>query len=330
MKKRATCFTLLELLVVIAVIVILVAMLYPVLMDVIRRANNVKCMNNLKGIGIYIQQQAIKLNHYPLGGSEPGEWDTTFALMTGAFHDTRVGNCPGIKKNSPIDPRKTMLGWSTSSYAYVGSLSPTFVCQCSAWCKTSGKRIWALYWAGVDYGGVTTTHTRTGAPWPYSTIKTWKLADNLKWDATRVDTSESATQPTIPDNQDTDVFHGKDVVKYDTLSALRQIPETIEDHTANLPLVMDMVVIKPTVLPTNSTVGYIWYATSVSIPDETTKKTLLWANHCDTSAVSKKDWGINVYYTNGTVVWKDWKELRFQVMSQQTSVDGGKIHCYFY
>src|SRR5882672_3352271 len=78
-RHRTHAFTLVELLVVLALIAILIALLIPALSAVRERANRVKCMGNLRGIG-----QAMRLyaydnkNQYPRTVYEDGSFPYFF------------------------------------------------------------------------------------------------------------------------------------------------------------------------------------------------------------------------------------------------------------
>lgn len=331
MNRRAPkAFTLLEMLVVITIILILASLAFPVLMGMNRRMKRVKCASNLKQCGTWILDEALARGALPRGSGSrisPGQWGSVYTDMIAAMPNHDVAKCPSAKNNS-MNPRQDAGGWASCSYAYVGYLSPTYTCTCDA-CET-GKEVWSLYWSGVNYTG---DHDETN----FDKFADLELADNLRFDEDRVDASE-AGDPTVPEHQDTEAFSSSDREKDRSLRALREIPEVPEDLTRKLPLLMDILVWKADTFadidaamsaadPGSS--NWAWKASDLDIT-ESNKYDNLYANHCNTSASSKKEWGINVFYSDGSVQWKDWDELRFQVMNRRVEADNDDHHLYFY
>jgi prepilin-type N-terminal cleavage/methylation domain-containing protein len=122
-------FSLIELLIVIVIIAILAALLLPALSRAMGRARQTQCMNNVRQLGLGLQQFVSDNHFYPL--SVDAEYDktshpTNFNTWTEAvenqisggdrrsnppFWNRGVWLCPGVKS-------KGILGQSFNSYGY--------------------------------------------------------------------------------------------------------------------------------------------------------------------------------------------------------------------
>jgi prepilin-type N-terminal cleavage/methylation domain-containing protein/prepilin-type processing-associated H-X9-DG protein len=135
-KKKFGAFTLIELLIVIAVIAILASILLPVLGAAMKRAQSVYCLNNLKqlatGFLIYVDDNA---DNFPSVAGEPQGWhpedwiywrvpgtDNSYGISNpgisqspivealGAGADTNVFRCPGDKSDELRDAAAASYG----------------------------------------------------------------------------------------------------------------------------------------------------------------------------------------------------------------------------
>ena len=322
---RTKAFTLIELLVVVTIILILVAVILPVLNQAWQSAEVVKCKNNLRQVGLWFLQEAVKNRMYHPGGDDrtaPGLWPDIHSMLASSFRTTEITRCPSVKPDSPLRP-----DWATCSYAYVGNMNLTYDCTCDTCGSNPGRKVWRLYWAGVNYTG---DHGNDDAGGNFDKFKGMypdNLADNLAFLKDSADEDEP-DEPTIPDHQDTDRFTSNDRKKFRDLRALRAVPITPSDNRSNRPLLMDILVYRTTGtanLPSASSTR--WKATDLTLdPDDNVG--VLYANHCSTSAVKKKGWGLNIFYSSGNVEWKRWDQLRFQVMARNKA--GGTYDSYFY
>jgi prepilin-type processing-associated H-X9-DG protein/prepilin-type N-terminal cleavage/methylation domain-containing protein len=127
--QNRECFSLIELMVVIAIIAILAALLLPALNKAIGRARQTQCANNVRQLGIGLQQFVSEYHSYPLSvdpefdnSSHPTNFNTwTEAIeyqiacddkrSNPSFRGKGVWLCPGVKS-------KGILGQSFNSYGY--------------------------------------------------------------------------------------------------------------------------------------------------------------------------------------------------------------------
>lgn len=74
--RKNICFTLVELLVVVAVISILAALLLPALKSVKEKANEITCLNNQKQLGLALSMYVNDFDYFPLNGNNA--WGNTY------------------------------------------------------------------------------------------------------------------------------------------------------------------------------------------------------------------------------------------------------------
>jgi prepilin-type N-terminal cleavage/methylation domain-containing protein len=97
-------FTLVELLVVIAIIGILVALLLPAIQAAREAARRTQCKNNLKNIGLAIQNLHDNFKYFPTGGTGPNPVIGNYLRDSGTV-------APGTERGPANGPLQQGLGW---------------------------------------------------------------------------------------------------------------------------------------------------------------------------------------------------------------------------
>lgn len=182
LRKTIRAFTLIELLIVIAIIVILCALLLPAIAGAKERARRITCVNNLKQITTAFIMFSTDYGKYPWripindGGSKSKtNVSSTFLVLKQEIKTPRILACPSDSEKIPtvnfetlsdsnisyfigVDTKENKIGMLLAGDRHLEGASPNKSCPIAdikkAAYEITRTRIPRIYWSNIIHKGV--------------------------------------------------------------------------------------------------------------------------------------------------------------------------------
>jgi prepilin-type N-terminal cleavage/methylation domain-containing protein/prepilin-type processing-associated H-X9-DG protein len=163
-KRHRRGFTLIELLVVIAIIAVLIALLLPAVQAAREAARRVQCTNNLKQIGLGLQNYHSSIGSFPLGSIRAQQNLGSYASYPWSIHAQLL---PYIEQSALFN--SINFSWCPCSSGTASPINSTarftrvnaFLCPSDGMAGASGKNYSNNYYGSIGdsmtYGGTKTT-----------------------------------------------------------------------------------------------------------------------------------------------------------------------------
>lgn len=160
-RRSPAGLTLVELLVVVAILAALVALLMPAVQAARESARTLQCANNLKQIGLAFQSHEASLRAYPSGGRTIGNWPRTFIGTSPALYESQNWGWPyqilPYIEQRPLweNPNDTIVFGTTVANYFCPTRRP----------PTALRSYAGLFRAMIDYAGNGGTSMVDGNGW---------------------------------------------------------------------------------------------------------------------------------------------------------------------